>query len=60
MGHMNSANKYIMHARHCMAKAVQAQRAEEKRQWLLMANTWLEMVPERERMAAINRDTGQG
>jgi len=29
--------------------ATGAQRAHEKRQWLIMANTWLEMIPERQR-----------
>lgn len=49
---MSRVDKYGAHARHCMAKAAQAQRADEKQQWLLMANTWLEMIPERERTAA--------
>jgi hypothetical protein len=34
-----------------MAKAAQARFAHEKRQWLLMANTWLEMIPEDQRTA---------
>jgi hypothetical protein len=41
---MDRADKYDAHARRCMAKAAQAQRAHERRQWLIMANTWLEMV----------------
>ncbi len=48
---MSSVNKYGFHALHCMAKAAQARFAHEKRQWLLMANTWLEMIPEDQRTA---------
>ena len=48
---MSSVNKYGFHALHCMTKAAQARFAHEKRKWLLMANTWLEMIPEDQRTA---------
>jgi hypothetical protein len=48
---MRSVNRYGFHALHCMTKAAQARFPHEKRQWLLMANTWLEMIPEDQRTA---------
>ena len=45
---MNRKEKYEAHARRCMAKAAQAQDANAKLDWLLMAKTWLEMIPERQ------------
>lgn len=48
---MSSVNKCGFHALHCMTKATQTRFAHEKRQWLLMANTWLEMIPSDQRIA---------
>lgn len=49
---MNKMDKYNAHARLCMDKAAQAQHADDKRSWLLLAETWLQMIPERQRTAA--------
>jgi hypothetical protein len=42
---MSKADTYHAHARHCMAMAAQTQHAADKRQWLLLADTWLDMIP---------------
>jgi hypothetical protein len=49
---MSKVDKYNDHAQHCMDKAAQAQHANDKRSWLLLAETWLKMVPEGQRTAA--------
>lgn len=49
---MSKADTYHAHARHCMARAAQTQHAADKRQWLLLADTWLQMIPERQQTAA--------
>jgi hypothetical protein len=50
--HMSKADSYFAHARHCMDKAAQVQHAEDKRSWLLLAEIWLDMIPEGQRTAA--------
>jgi hypothetical protein len=52
---MNNIDKYNAHARHCMDMAARAQHADDKRSWLLLAETWLEMIPEFQRTAADRR-----
>jgi hypothetical protein len=49
---MSKVDEYHSHARHCMAMAAQTQRAEDKRQWLLIADTWLDLIPKSQRTAA--------
>jgi hypothetical protein len=56
---MNKADKYRAHVRHCVAMAAQAQRVEYKQSWLLMAETWLRMIPERRQTAADRFDVGR-
>lgn len=46
---MNDADKYRANARYCLDKADQAQRLSDREAWLLMAQTWLGMIPERQR-----------
>jgi len=53
---MNKIDLYKSHARDCMDRAARAQRAEDKRQWLQMADVWLDMIPERQPTAADNFD----
>jgi hypothetical protein len=54
---MNKMDKCNAHARHCMDMAARAQHADDKRSWILLAEIWLEMIPEHERMAADRFDT---
>jgi hypothetical protein len=49
---MSKVDEYHSHARHCMAMAAQTQSTEGKRQWLLIADTWLDLIPRREPTAA--------
>lgn len=63
---MSIADQYRAHARHCVFKAEQAHRTEDKISWLCMAQTWLGMIPEAQRTAAdairatvLDRGTGQ-
>jgi hypothetical protein len=49
---MNKVAKYNDHARYCMDMAARARHALDKRSWLLLAEIWLDMIPERERTAA--------
>jgi hypothetical protein len=53
---MNKVDLYKTHARDCMDRAARSQRAEDKRQWLQMADVWLDMIPERQPTAADNFD----
>jgi hypothetical protein len=46
---MNKIDEYRLHARHCMDMAAHAERAKDKRSWLLLAETWLDMIPEQQR-----------
>jgi hypothetical protein len=48
---MNKIEDYSTHARHCMDMAAHAQHAKDKRSWLLLAGTWLDMIPENQRPA---------
>jgi hypothetical protein len=49
---MSNVDKYEAHARHCMDKAAQAQHAQDKRSWLLLAETWLDLIPGHQRVTA--------
>jgi hypothetical protein len=49
---MNKVDKYNDHARYCMDMAARARHALDKRSWLLLAEIWMDMIPERERTAA--------
>jgi len=48
---MNKADNYSARARRCMAMAAQAQHVQDRRQWLLMAQIWLDMIPDSQRTA---------
>ena len=48
---MSDADRYRIHARHCLAVADRAQRQEDKQIWFHMAQTWLGMIPESQRTA---------
>jgi hypothetical protein len=39
-----------------MAMAAQTRHAGDKRQWLLLADTWLQMIPERQRTVEADFD----
>jgi hypothetical protein len=41
-------DEYMAHARHCMDMADQARHDDDKRSWVLLAETWMEMLPDRE------------
>jgi hypothetical protein len=46
---MNKIDEYRLHARHCMDRAAHAEHAKDKRSWFLLAETWLDMIPEQQR-----------
>lgn len=46
---LNKTDKYAARARHCMDMAARARHDEDKRSWLLLAETWLDLIPERQR-----------
>jgi hypothetical protein len=48
---MSKIEEYSIHARHCMEMAAHAQHAKDKRSWLLLAETWLDLIPEHLRTA---------
>jgi hypothetical protein len=48
---MSKTEEYSIHARHCMDMAAHAQHAKDKRSWLLLAETWLDLIPEHQRTA---------
>jgi hypothetical protein len=48
---MNKIDEYSTHARHCVDMAAHAQHAKDKRSWLLLAETWLDLIPEHQRTA---------
>lgn len=48
---MNKAEKYRARVRHCREMAARARHDDDKRSWLLLAETWLDMTPERQRAA---------
>jgi hypothetical protein len=54
---MSNVEKYEARARHCMDKAAQAQHAEDKRSWLLLAETWLDLIPGRQRTTGDRSNT---
>jgi hypothetical protein len=41
---MNKVDKYYARARHCMEMADRTQHDEDKRSWLLLAATWVDMI----------------
>jgi hypothetical protein len=49
---MSDSNKYRANALYCLDRAEKAERPEERNVWHGMAQTWLGMIPERQRMAA--------
>jgi hypothetical protein len=48
---MSDADKYRANARYCLTMAANASRAEEKKMWRDMAQTWLGMIPQAQRNA---------
>lgn len=49
---MNKIDRYNAHARHCMDMAARAQHADDKQAWLLLAEVWLDLIPECQRTPA--------
>lgn len=50
---MSNVEKYEAYARRCMDKAASAHHAEDKRSWLLLAETWLDLIPGRPPIEAV-------
>jgi hypothetical protein len=46
---MGSADKYRANAEHCLRMASKAFDADDEQNWLDMAETWLGMIPEKQR-----------
>lgn len=46
---MGNADKYRANAEHCLQMASKAFNAEDEKSWLEMAETWVGMIPERQR-----------
>jgi len=46
---MGNADKYRSNAEHCLRMANKALNLHDERAWLNMAETWLGMIPERQR-----------
>ena len=49
---MVDADKYRANALHCLRMANKAPNLNDEQAWLDMAETWLGMIPERQRMPA--------
>ena len=46
---MGNADKYRANAEHCLRMANKVPNLHDERAWLNMAETWLGMIPERQR-----------
>jgi hypothetical protein len=58
---MSKVDQYHAHAQHCMEMAARARHDADKRSWLLLAATWLDMIPERQRtQIEIKKDRSLG
>jgi hypothetical protein len=45
---MDKPEKYRARARHCMDKADQAKHDDDKQSWLQLAETWMDLIPDRQ------------
>jgi hypothetical protein len=63
---MGNADRYRANADHCLRMANKALNSNDERNWLNMAETWIGMIPQRQRTprenferAVLNQGTGQ-